>query len=300
MNAKTFFAERFLKHRTLCWSILESNCRFCHVFVGFLMFFHKILSFLPCFWGIFDDFWIPDCRFLLCFVGFSRSLGQWWELCAVSVVVQLQSFGQIGKGDAEMFRVGCRTHHTVQCTFQVATRCSVPSPLQAHVSCLNKRSSGKWIQRNHDWTVGISVSCLSIFSTGSACSPRMSIAGGHSQFWFSSHSFAQRQHTCGHSVNLTQLVFPVWSGTLIVLSDCLLVFLFSLILQQFPLFFLCFHFFPQFSSNFPSWPPIFRFFQRFLARVTRLHVTPFHRDDWIPQANATCCERRFLHISRHF
>ena len=35
-----------------------------------------------------------------------------------------------------------------------------------------------------------------------------------------SHSFAQRQHTCGHSVNLTQLVFPVWSGTLIVLSVC--------------------------------------------------------------------------------
>ena len=33
------------------------------------------------------------------------------------------------------------------------------APLQAQVSCLNKRSSGKWIQRNHDWTVGISVSC---------------------------------------------------------------------------------------------------------------------------------------------
>ena len=29
------------------------------------------------------------------------------------------------------------------------------APLQAQVSCLNKRSSGKWIQRNHDWTVGI-------------------------------------------------------------------------------------------------------------------------------------------------
>ena len=50
-------------------------------------------------------------------------------------------------------------HHTAQCTFQVATRCSVPSPLQAQVSCLNKRSSGKWIQCYHDWTVGISVSC---------------------------------------------------------------------------------------------------------------------------------------------
>ena len=38
------------------------------------------------------------------------------------------------------------------------------APLQAQVSCLNKRSSGKWIQRNHDWTVGISVSypCLQV------------------------------------------------------------------------------------------------------------------------------------------
>ena len=37
------------------------------------------------------------------------------------LVVRLHNFGQVGKGDAEMFRVGCRTilqHHTAQCTFQ--------------------------------------------------------------------------------------------------------------------------------------------------------------------------------------
>ena len=39
MNAKTFLAERFLKHRTLCWSISDIK-----------------LSFLPSFCRIFDDF----------------------------------------------------------------------------------------------------------------------------------------------------------------------------------------------------------------------------------------------------
>ena len=77
---------------------------------------------------------------------------------------------------------------------------------------------------------------------------RVSIAGEHSQFWFSSHSFAKRQHTCGHSVNLTQLVFPVWSGTLIVLSDCLLVFLFF---SKFPVISIIFLFF-VFFQNFPA------------------------------------------------
>ena len=33
-------------------------------------------------------------------------------------------------------------------------------------------------------------------------------------------------------------------------------------------------FFPQFSSNFPSAPPIFHFFQYFLAKATCLSVTP--------------------------
>ena len=27
--------------------------------------------------------------------------------------------------------------------------------------------------------------------------------------------------------------------------------------------------------------------------MTRLHVTTFDRDDWIPQANAACCESAF-------
>ena len=39
--------------------------------------------------------------------------------------------------------------------------------------------------------------------------------------WFSSDSFAQKQHTRGPSVSLALLVFSVWSGTLIVLRDCL-------------------------------------------------------------------------------
>ena len=29
------------------------------------------------------------------------------------------------------------------------------------------------------------------------------------------------------------------------------------------------------------------------SQATRLHVTPFDRDDWIPQAHAACCERGF-------
>ena len=39
-----------------------------------------------------------------------------------------------------------------------------------------------------------------------------------------------------------------------------------------PFFF--FSFFPQFSTKFPSPSPTFRFFQLFLAKATRLHVTP--------------------------
>ena len=49
--------------------------------------------------------------------------------------------------------------------------------------------------------------------------------------------------------------------------QCFLISPFSLL----PSFFPCF---PHFSSNFPSPPPIFRFFQRFLVKATRLHVTP--------------------------
>ena len=125
-----------------------------------------------------------------------------------------------------------------------------------------------------------------IFSTGSACSPPPSRCQCG---WTRRCSLLSREG--GHSVNLTQLVFPVRSGTLIVLSDCLLVFLFSLILQQFQLFSSSFFNVSTIFQQFSITTSIFSFFQRFLAKVTRLHVTPFDRDDWIPQANATCCGR---------
>ena len=54
-------------------------------------------------------------------------------------------------------------------------------------------------------------------------------------------------------------------------SFFLQIFLFSPF-SFFPSLFL--FFFPQFSSNFPSPPPTSRFFRRFLAKATRLHVTP--------------------------
>ena len=38
---------------------------------------YMMLSLLSCFCGMFDDLGIPNCRFLLCFVAFSQSLGQW-------------------------------------------------------------------------------------------------------------------------------------------------------------------------------------------------------------------------------
>ena len=67
-----------------------------------------------------------------------------------------------------------------------------------------------------------------------------------------------------------------------LLSTFLLQFsLFSLFFSNFSSFHpfslfpsLFFTFFPQFSSNFPSAPPIFHFFQYFLAKATCLSVTP--------------------------
>ena len=55
----------------------------------------------------------------------------------------------------------------------------------------------------------------------------------------------------------------------------------------FPSFF--FTFFPQFSSNFPSPPLTSRFFQRFLVKATRLHVTPL---------SAMCSTRHLPHTGR--
>ena len=45
-----------------------------------------------------------------CFSLYFRGVGDSGENCVRSVlVVRLHNFGQVGKGDAEMFRVGCRT-----------------------------------------------------------------------------------------------------------------------------------------------------------------------------------------------
>ena len=45
-----------------------------------------------------------------CFSRYVRGVGDSGENCVRSVlVVRLHNFGQVGKGDAEMFRVGCRT-----------------------------------------------------------------------------------------------------------------------------------------------------------------------------------------------
>ena len=45
-----------------------------------------------------------------CFSWYFRGVGDSGENCVRSVlVVRLHNFGQVGKGDAEMFRVGCRT-----------------------------------------------------------------------------------------------------------------------------------------------------------------------------------------------
>ena len=58
-------------------------------------------------------------------------------------------------------------------------------------------------------------------------------------------------------------------------------------LSLFPSLF--FHFFPQFSSNFPSPPLTSSFFQRFLVKATRLHVTPL---------SAMCPTRHLPHTGR--
>ena len=48
--------------------------------------------------------------FFCCFSRYFRGVGDSGENCVRSVlVVRLHNFGQVGKGDAEMFRVGCRT-----------------------------------------------------------------------------------------------------------------------------------------------------------------------------------------------
>ena len=67
------------------------------------------------------------------------------------------------------------------------------------------------------------------------------------------------------------LSFPPFSSASPPFSLFLQCFLFS---PFFPLPFSFFTFFPQFSSNFPSPPLTSRFFQRFLVKATRLHVTP--------------------------
>ena len=56
-----------------------------------------------------------------------------------------------------------------------------------------------------------------------------------------------------------------------------------------PFSLLPFFLFFQFSSNFSSPPPIFSFFQRFLVKATRLHVTPL---------SAMCFVRHLPHIWR--
>ena len=67
---------------------------------------------------------------------------------------------------------------------------------------------------------------------------------------------------------------------------------FSQMFSLFSLFphpFSFFIFFPQFSSNFPSPPLTSRFFQRFLVKATRLHVTPL---------SAMCPTRHLPHTGR--
>ena len=63
------------------------------------------------------------------------------------------------------------------------------------------------------------------------------------------------------------------------------------ILSPFSLFPSFFFFFPQFSSNFPSPSPTFRFSSRFWVKATRLHVTPL---------STMCSTRhRILRRTRH-
>ena len=83
------------------------------------------------------------------------------------------------------------------------------------------------------------------------------------------------------------LPFPPLSSTFPIFP--ILSPIFSLFTLFFPsLFFL---FFPKFPSTFPSPSPTFRFFQRFLAKATRLHVTPL---------SAMCPTRhRILRRTRH-
>ena len=84
------------------------------------------------------------------------------------------------------------------------------------------------------------------------------------------------------------LPFPPLSSTSPIFPTLSPIFsLFTLF--SLPFFF--FLFFPHFSSTFPSPSPTFSFFPAFLAKVTRLHVTPL---------SAMCSTRhRILRRTRH-
>ena len=96
MNAKTFLAERFLKHRTLCWSILDIKLSFLSCFyVCFANFGHQCVDFamiLRCFLMILDSGENCVCQFCGIFGGFlavvepilhERCLSQVVPLCLV-------------------------------------------------------------------------------------------------------------------------------------------------------------------------------------------------------------------------
>ena len=65
MNAKTFLAERFLKHRTLCWSILDIKLSFLPCFMRFLQNLDINLSILRWFVAFFVNFGHENVVFAL-------------------------------------------------------------------------------------------------------------------------------------------------------------------------------------------------------------------------------------------
>ena len=130
MNAKTLLAERFLKHRTLCWSVLDIK-----------------LSFLPCFYRILGDFGHEFVVFCYVFEVFLMNFG--YQIDAFAIF--LCFFGEFGT----VVRTVCGQcwwhfrgvedsgENCVPSVFVVLVLHLVFlsfASLQAQVSCLNKRS----------------------------------------------------------------------------------------------------------------------------------------------------------------